>query len=94
MSDGERWRRRGEHAEYRQPFPPHHPNAGKHASGETAEPAHAASAEEQIHYRFLAEVLEGPQELRPHHAAENAGDRGVEAAFRQAGTVQLAPQDP
>src|ERR1700681_3769831 len=70
------------------------PQTSENAPGEAAEPTHSAAAQEEIHKRLFANVLEHPEQLRPGHAADHAGDGGIERTVGQPRSWQLAPEQP
>jgi hypothetical protein len=77
VTERERRGRGGQHRDLRQSLPLHDDGAGQHAARETTKPAHAASAEQEIHYALLTKALEHPQQLRACKSADYSGDGSV-----------------
>ena len=94
MTERKRRCRSGQYRDLRQSLPPHDEQAGQHAAGKATEPAHAASAEEEISERLFAKVLDHPQQLRTGQSADDARDGSVQALGGQGSPTQFSLEDP
>ena len=94
VTDRESRRCSCQHWDDRQSSSSQHPQSGAKASDQATEPAHAASAEEEVRHRLVTKELDSPQNLRANQAADDPGNRCVHRATRHAAFSQLSTKQP
>ena len=94
MADRKGRGRGGHHRNDRKTQPAEQEDRHADTAGKPAEPAHAAAAEDQIEQRLFPCVLEDPEELAASHAAQDAGDAGVNTAGGQTVAAQFPLKQP